>query len=356
VIHGSSLGNTIPSQEGGLIGTRSIGYGGQIVRIIANSATKTYSFPQSCDTVASAMDTFRIDLEIFRGPMDLLLHLVKKHELDVTDLSIATITNQFLAHIEVLKELDIDSVGDFVDFASHLIEIKSRIVLPSDVEEQDEIDSERDELVRRLLEYKEYRDAASILEEQSRQWQRRQSRRADDLPQRRVDLETQPLQEVELWDLVSAFGRILKDNDRVKPASIVYDDTPIHVYMERICEQIGADQRVAFSQMFIPGMHKSAMIGVFLAMLELVRHHSVSTEQQENRGEIWITPGSRFGDVLDEAVIDEYGKTVDGTADDSSPSASSDAVRPAVENEGLSDRAPIAESEKTEDEESSNDG
>jgi segregation and condensation protein A len=303
------------------------------------------------------MDTFRIELQIFRGPMDLLLHLVKRHELDVTDLPIAEITNQFLAHIEVLQELDIDSVGDFVEFASHLIEIKSRSVLPSDIEEQDEIETEHDELVRRLLEYKEYRDAASILEEQSRQWQQRQSRRADDLPQRCIDLETQPLQEVELWDLVSAFGRILKDNDRVKPASIVYDDTPIHVYMERICEQLEADQRVAFSQMFIPGMHKSAMIGVFLAMLELVRHHSVSTEQSENRGEIWITPGKHFGNTLGAATMDAYGELVGGTSvanaadDDSTTTALEDGLPSAIDDEGLTDR-----SAKTADEEFSDHG
>ena len=109
--------------------------------------------------------------------MDLLLHLVKKHELDVTDLCLADITEQFLAHIDVLRELDIDSVGDFVDFASHLIEIKSRSVLPTDIEQHEEFATERDELVRRLLEYKEYRDAASILEEQSRRWQQRLSPR-----------------------------------------------------------------------------------------------------------------------------------------------------------------------------------
>lgn len=252
-------------------------------------------------------ESFRVDLDVFRGPMDLLLHLVKKHELDATSLSLSRITDQFLAHIEVLQELDIDSVGDFVDFASRLIEIKSRSVLPVEAEAQEEIDSERDELVRRLLEYKGYRDAASLLEEQSRQWQQRQIRRANDLPSRRVDLGTQPLQEVELWDLVSAFGRILKENDDVKPASIVYDDTPIHVHMERICEQIEANQRVAFSQMFLPGMHKSSLIGVFLAMLELVRHHSVSTEQSSVHGEIWISRGEQFGQPLDHSAVDSYG-------------------------------------------------
>ena len=239
--------------------------------------------------------------------MDLLLHLVKKHELDVTDLCLADVTEQFLSHIEVLQELDIDSVGDFVDFASHLMEIKSRNVLPMDVEEREEVESERDELVRRLLEYKGYRDAASLLEEQSRHWQQRQSRRASDLPPRRVDLGTQPLQEVELWDLVSAFGRILKENDNVKPSSIVYDDTPIHVHMERICEQIEVNHRVAFSQMFLPGMHKSSLIGVFLAMLELVRHHSVSTDQSLEHGEIWISRGSKFEKDWDQSVVDNYG-------------------------------------------------
>src|SRR5262245_8061357 len=237
---------------------------------------------------------FRVQLDIFRGPLDLLLYLVRKHEVEIADLPIALITDQYLAHLEVLQQLDVNEVGDFLELASTLIEIKSQMVLPRGGEEADAWDDPRDELVARLLEYKKYKDAASMLEERSRDWQQHYGRLASDLPPRQVDPAGQPIHEVELWDLVSAFGRILRDSNAVQPQAIVYDETPIQVYMLRIHQQLVANQRAAFSDMFEPGMHKSAIVGVFLAVLELVRHHSVVAEQNDMHGEIWIVPGEEF--------------------------------------------------------------
>lgn len=255
--------------------------------------------------------SFRVDLDIFRGPLDLLLYLVRKHELDVTDIPLSMITEQYLEYLEVLKELSVDAVGEFVEMASTLIEIKSRLVLPRCGEETEELEDPRDELVERLLEYKKYKDAASILEEQSHTWQQRLPRLADDLPPRRIDPAGQPIQEVEMWDLVSAFGRIVRDSQVLQPSSIVYDDTPIHVYVQRIHERLLQDGRAAFSQLFTPGMHKSAMIGVFLAILELVRHHSVRTEQNDLHGEISILPAENFEQTLDLSDVDDYGRKTD---------------------------------------------
>lgn len=249
---------------------------------------------------------FRVDLDTYRGPLDLLLFLVRKHEVDIGDIPIALITEQYLKHLEILEALDVNDVGDFVEMASTLIEIKSRMVLPHVAEEEEPLEDPRRQLVAQLLEYKKYKDAASILEEQSRRWQQRYARVADDLPPRRIDPGDQPIQEVELWDLVSAFGRIMRDSRATKPSSIVYDDTPIHVYMQRIHAQLVLNGRVSFSEMFQTGMHKSALIGVFLAILELVRHHSVRTAQADVHGEIWITPGDRFDASLDLSQVDEY--------------------------------------------------
>lgn len=235
---------------------------------------------------------FAIDLEGYRGPLDLLLYLVKKHEVDVVDLPIAEITNQYISYLEVLREIEMDSVGDFLDLASRLIEIKSRNVLPSTEETEEPLEDPREGLVQQLLEYKQFKDAASRLDDQSRQWQKRYARIADDLPPRTVDPAEQPIHEVELWDLVSAFGRIVRDHDMVQPATIVYDDTPIHVYMNEIRSKLSAEGQTRFSELFQPGMHKSAMIGVFLAVLELVRHSGVRTEQDEAHGEIWIHGGN----------------------------------------------------------------
>lgn len=249
---------------------------------------------------------FRVQLESFRGPLDLLLYLVRKHEVDVTDLPIALITEQYLAHLDVLKQLDVNAVGDFLDLASSLIEIKSQLVLPRGGEVTEPWDDPRDELVQRLLEYKKYKDAASMLDERSRDWQQHCPRLAGDLPPRQIDPAGQPIQEVELWDLVSALGRILRDSQATQPQAIVYDDTPIQVYMQRIHQRLSSEQRAAFSEMFEPGMHKSAIIGVFLAILELVRHHSVVAEQPDPHGEIWIVPGDGFDPTREIAASDDY--------------------------------------------------
>lgn len=234
---------------------------------------------------------FHIDLDIFRGPLDLLLYLVRKHEVEIVDIPIAAITEQYLEYLSVLEQLDVNAVGDFLEMASTLIEIKSRLVLPRGGEEEETLEDPRQDLVRRLLEYKQFKDAASLLEERGRAWQERFPRLSNDLPARERNLADEPIDELELWDLVSAFGRILRDYHVAIPSNIIYDETPIHVYMSRIHERLRAAGRVALGDLFEQGMHKSALIGMFLAVLELVRHHGVRSEQAELYGEIWLLPG-----------------------------------------------------------------
>ena len=249
---------------------------------------------------------FRVDLEIFRGPLDLLLYLVRRHEVEITEIPIAPITEQFLEYLAVLEQLDINAVGDFLELASQLIEIKSRMVLPRGGEIEEELDDPRQELVTRLLEYKKYKEAASMLEERSRLWQERYPRLTDDVPQRRVDPAEEPIQEVELWDLVSAFARVMRETAAAAPSNIVYDDTPIHVYMEQIHKRLTQQGRVGFSELFQAGMHKSRLIGIFLAVLELVRHHGVTTEQDELFGEIYVLPGMQPEEAASFEAADQY--------------------------------------------------
>ncbi len=249
---------------------------------------------------------FYVDLDTYRGPLDLLLYLVRKHEVDVMEVPIATVARQYLEYLEVLEALDVDAVGEFLEMASTLVEIKSRLALPHCSDDEEPLEDPRNQLVEQLLEYKKYKDAASMLEERSRQWQKHFERVANDLPPRRVDPGDQPIHEIELWDLVSAFGRIIRGNRAAQPSNIVYDDTPIHVHMQRIHQRLVERGRVSFSEMFAAGAHKSALIGVFLAILELVRHHSVRTEQESSQGEIWILPGSSFDPNLELSDVDEY--------------------------------------------------
>lgn len=238
--------------------------------------------------------------------MDLLLFLVRRHEVEIVDIPVAAITDQYLNYLAVLEQLDFNAVGDFLAVASLLVEIKSQQVLPRCDEVQEEIEDPRQELVRHLLEYKKYRDAASMLEERSRAWQQHYTRLSVDVPPHERDLAEEPIQEVELWDLVSAFGRIIRETELARPSNIVYDDTPIHVHMKRIYERLVKEQRVAFHDLFDATMHKSKLVGIFLAILELVRHHQIRVEQDALFGEIWILPNPDCTERLDFSAIDEY--------------------------------------------------
>ena len=250
---------------------------------------------------------FSIRTEQFEGPIDLLLYLVRRYEVEITEIALSEITQKYFEFIDVLGEIEIDSVGDFIEIASLLVEIKSRRVLPrnefeTDVEEADP----RLDLVERLLTYKKYKDASVLLEDHQSRWADRYSRMADDAPTTKVDPASQPIREVELWDLVSAFGRVLRDNRPVPKENIIYDETPIQVYMKRIHERIVERRQVTFTELFEPGMHKSAMVGVFLAVLELARYHNVRTDQNDLHSEITMVPADGFKEVLEVHTVDDY--------------------------------------------------
>jgi segregation and condensation protein A len=251
--------------------------------------------------------TFRVDLPAYRGPLDLLLYLVRRHEVSLGEMPVAPIVDQYFAYIEVLQELDLGDVGDFIDLASTLVELKSQAVLPQVVEEADEqeIEDPQAELVERLLQYKQIRDAASILDEMGSRWQQRYPRLADDLPARRVDLGDQPIVDLEIWDLVSAFGRIMREAGGPPPTEVIYDETPIHVYMKRIHTRLGAVEKVPLLDFLEAGIHKSSLIGWFLATLELARHHGAAIEQDAS-GEIYVVRTANYTDELNVNEVDNY--------------------------------------------------
>ncbi len=252
--------------------------------------------------------SFDIRLEAFSGPIDLLLFLVRRNEIDVSQITLSQVADQFLQYLEVLQEINIDSVGDFLDVASRLVEMKSRAVLPQIEPEESEASfaDPRENLVERLLWYKEFRDAASLLDEQAASWQQRYPRLQDDIPVRETDLSEQPIKNIELWDLVSAFGRVLRDTVRAQPEKIYYDETPIQVHMQAIHRRLVDEGQAVFSELFQIGMHKSTMVGVFLAVLELTRHHNVRAEQPDIHGDILLVPGEGFQTELRISVIDNY--------------------------------------------------
>ena len=251
---------------------------------------------------------FRVELEIYRGPIELLLYLVRRQELDVLGVTLSRIAQQYLRYLEGQLTPDIDAVGDFVEITSRLIEIKAQQALPplESPAEEEQLEDPREGLVERLLEYKKYRDVASLLEERARRWQQTYPRMADDLRLPTTNPSEQPIKEVELWDLVSALGRVNRSHEAAPGTSIVYDDVPIQTHMWRIHTRIQAEGRVGLLELLKGGMSKASVIGMFLAILELVRHHCVEAEQEDSNGEIWVRSGENFPQTLELSHVDNY--------------------------------------------------
>ncbi len=268
------------------------------------------------------MQTYRVDLDIFKGPLDLLLYLVRRDELDPLNLPLARIVHEFETFIDLLEFLDLEMIGDFVVMASTLAEIKSRVVLPVPEEEdgpEGEIvdDDPSSDLIKRLLEYRKYKQAASALEEHAAEWQERYPRISSDRPRVGNEPAADLIKEVELWDLVSALARVLEKKILEQEAKIRDDDTPIHVYVEQVGTLVRENEKVAFTSLFDDANRKSQIVGIFLAILELLRHHSFRAEQDSDFGEIWVMP------PLSDASRDE-GRIVDDSLGQSSTESITD--------------------------------
>ncbi|MGE3807417.1 MAG: ScpA family protein [Gemmataceae bacterium] len=230
---------------------------------------------------------YLVDLDTFRGPMDLLLYLVKRNEVDIYDIPIAKVAEQFRDYLLTVKLLDVERAGEFIVMAATLMEIKSRMLLPRSEEEQDDEEDPRLELVRQLIEYKKYKDAALALEERAEQQLTRLARRPVEGLTGKAAAE-QPLAPVELWDLVSAFGRLMRETQALQPRQIVVDETPIETHMENILVQLQEKQKLEFIELFTPPFHRARLVGLFLALLELIKSRRIKAEQENPFGMIYL--------------------------------------------------------------------
>jgi segregation and condensation protein A len=232
---------------------------------------------------------YKVQLDTFCGPLDLLLYLVKRDEVDIFDIPIARLADQYLETLAVLEIVDVEWAGEFLVMAATLMEIKSRMLLPRPEEAAADEEDPRLELVKQLIEYKKYKDAAVLLDAQAQKHLLRLARAPVARPGP-VDPSQQPLHKVELWDLVSAFGRLVRETMALQPKQIVMDETPIHVHMARIEETLRQNGRLPFKQIFSPPLSRGRLLGLFLAILELIKATKIQAEQPEPFGEIWLVP------------------------------------------------------------------
>ena len=243
---------------------------------------------------------YRVELDVYNGPLDLLLYLIKRDELDIYDIPIARITDSYLSYVRMLRDLrdrgglDINVAGEFVVMAATLMEIKSATLLPKAPAESgdgesrsaaDELTDPRAELVQKLLEYKRFKDSSMLLERRAAEHAVRFPRYPAKLAGQDED-EPPPvdLEEVQIWDLLSVFERLMKEVGprRSRFHEVTYDDTPIDLHAADIEDRLKREGHVTLRQLIVGRQSRSEMIGVFLALLELIREKKILVKQADD--------------------------------------------------------------------------
>ena len=224
---------------------------------------------------------YNIKLEFFEGPLDLLLHLIKKNEVDIYDIPIATITEQYLEYIEILKDMNLDRAGDFLVMAATLTHIKSKMLLPieSVEEEEEEGPDPREELIKRLLEYQMYKEAAEELDGRERLGR--------DLFVRGQEIEIDGLEEpglvnVSIFDLMDALKGVLARSSKETIIELTAERFKVADKINHILDTIGAHHSVTFTSLFEATATRGEVIVTFLAILELAKMLLIKLHQTED--------------------------------------------------------------------------
>ena len=230
--------------------------------------------------------TTRVQLEIFEGPLDLLLHLIKKNEVSITDIPIATITEQYLATLEVMQTFNLDVAGEFLVMAATLIHIKSRMLLPmaDDEDDEEEGTDPREELVRRLLEYQRFKDAADQLE-------RRELLTRDVFVRSVAPAEAIPapgFREVSVFELLTALKRVLDRLPMDAVHEVMLEKITVREKMTLLLDQLRTQRKILFESLFAEVTTRMEVVVTFLAMLELVKVRAIRIFQEEATGPIQI--------------------------------------------------------------------
>ncbi len=289
---------------------------------MTRTATSPTGSPGAPGSPASpGSQNYRVQLDAYAGPLDLLLYLVKRHEIDLYDIPVAELTEQYLHHLKVIQSIDVDLAGEFLVMAATLLEVKSQMLVPivtESGEEEDATDSIEDpadpryELVQQLLAYKRFKDAAIDLEDRQRDWSNRfpahPTARPVDKTKPEEDAENAEEVEIDLedanvLDLCEAFGRILDSIGQKPQVEVTYDDTPISLHADDIADRLIRDGSMTLQKIFEGRSGRGEMVGLFLAVLELVRTRRVAVVQDKTGGDIRLESRPET-DHLDPDTVD----------------------------------------------------
>ncbi len=249
-----------------------------------------------------SLEEFRAELDVFSGPLDLLLHLIQREELDILDIPISSITDSYLSAMKAMQMFDINIAGEFLVMAATLMDIKSRSLLPDPIFEEEE-DDPKDELIHQLLEYKRFKQIAVRLEDMA-------AAQAATFPRRPPPEETEPgeievetlLSDIDIWDCVSAYAEVIRQIEMSGAQRIVYDEVPVAQYMEEITGTLSREGgEKDFLTFFRHDRSRPRVIGIFLALLELLRQGEVRIVQKEGEKARIAVGAAPAGKERDEA-------------------------------------------------------
>lgn len=231
---------------------------------------------------------YKVKLEVFEGPLDLLLYLIKRDEVDIYDITLERITAQYLEFMEAFKVLDLEVAGEFVVMAANLIYYKSRALLPVSVqppEEETEEEDPRWELVRQLLEYKKFKEAAAHLHDREIKQEGLFSR----IPEKAETVAERPLGEVSVFDLINAFNSILKRiNQKENVREIFEENFTVSDKIDLVLKLTDHGVPLNFTELFSSAASRTEIVVTFLALLELIRLKQLRVVQREPFGEIEV--------------------------------------------------------------------
>lgn len=263
-------------------------------------------------------EDYKVDLEVFEGPLDLLLYLIRKDEVDIYNIPIERITTQYMEYLSVMRMLDLNIAGEFIVMAATLMMIKSRMLLPmedrSEEEEEEEADPRWD-LVRQLVEYKKFKDIASQLQEREFYQENVFEFGGKSVITVEPDEAGLTLQDVGLFDLISIFAEVLKKAPVEQLGEIAADRYTVADKIDMVLKTVRAGGVLRFTQMFSQMASRNEIICTFLALLELLRLRQISAEQDARFGDIVIT-GSKVAHDPDSDTFDgDSWKTPDDKID-----------------------------------------
>jgi segregation and condensation protein A len=248
-------------------------------------------------TFESVLEAYPVRLSNFEGPLDLLLHLIRKHELNIYDVNIAVITQQYLDYLELMQDLDLEIAGEFLVMAATLIHIKSRLLLPRPAPEQEDPEEDpREALIRRLVEHQRYKAAAELLHEKetvrSAQWMR-----PDEVVAPIAGDEYEPDLEVDLFSLLAAFRQVVERAKQRPKMVIPGEQLSIEDRIDQLLARLSTTEACGFPELFEDVAGKADLVVTFLALLEMIRLKLVRVYQTSAFGDIRIYKRERPQDA-----------------------------------------------------------